>query len=101
MIMYLSHFIILKLISCLHPGSSTPISNEDLQAVTNDISDTSNRTITFSVIRHPKLGRLVTMQPDNSTKDISTFTQDMVSEEILATLLSNFTIEYFNIQEEG
>ncbi|XP_053181488.1 chondroitin sulfate proteoglycan 4 [Scomber japonicus] len=60
------------------PGSSTPISNEDLQAVTNDISDTSNRTITFSVIRHPKLGRLVTMQPDNSTKDISTFTQDMV-----------------------
>ncbi|XP_037634150.1 chondroitin sulfate proteoglycan 4 [Sebastes umbrosus] len=60
------------------PGSSTPITNEALQAVTNDISNTSNRIITFSVIRHPKLGRLVTRQPDNSTVDISTFTQDMV-----------------------
>ncbi|XP_067471035.1 chondroitin sulfate proteoglycan 4 [Thunnus thynnus] len=60
------------------PGSSTPISNEDLQAVTNDISNTSNRIITFSVIRQPKLGRLVLRQPDNSTVDISTFTQDMV-----------------------
>ncbi|KAM7391293.1 hypothetical protein PAMP_021993 [Pampus punctatissimus] len=60
------------------PGSSTLISNEDLQAVTNDISNTSNRIITFSVIRHPKLGRLVTRQPDNSTVDIFTFTQDMV-----------------------
>ncbi|KAM9858922.1 chondroitin sulfate proteoglycan 4 [Aulostomus maculatus] len=60
------------------PGSSTAITNEDLQAVTNDISNTSNRTITFSVIRHPKLGRLVMRTPDNSTVDISTFTQDMV-----------------------
>ncbi|KAM3867633.1 chondroitin sulfate proteoglycan 4 [Diretmus argenteus] len=61
------------------PGSSTPITTKDLQAVTNDNSNTSNRTITFSVIRNPKLGRLVTMQPDNSTVDISTFTQDMVN----------------------
>ncbi|KAM7415865.1 hypothetical protein PAMA_018093 [Pampus argenteus] len=61
------------------PGSSTLISNEDLQAVTNDISNTSNRIITFSVIRHPKLGRLVTRQSDNSTVDIFTFTQDMVN----------------------
>ncbi|XP_033947427.1 chondroitin sulfate proteoglycan 4 [Pseudochaenichthys georgianus] len=60
------------------PGSSTPITNEDLQAVTNDISNPSTRIITFSVIRQPKLGRLVTRQPDNSTVDISTFTQDMV-----------------------
>ncbi|KAJ4941804.1 hypothetical protein JOQ06_011678 [Pogonophryne albipinna] len=60
------------------PGSSTAITNEDLQAVTNDISNTSTRIITFSVIRQPKLGRLVTRQPDNSTVDISTFTQDMV-----------------------
>uniref|UniRef100_UPI003AAF0E0E chondroitin sulfate proteoglycan 4 n=1 Tax=Centroberyx gerrardi TaxID=166262 RepID=UPI003AAF0E0E len=63
------------------PGSSTPITKEDLQAVTNDNSNTSNRTITFSVIRHPKLGRLVTKQPDNSTLDISTFTQHMVDRE--------------------
>ncbi|XP_008293396.1 chondroitin sulfate proteoglycan 4 [Stegastes partitus] len=60
------------------PGSSRPLTNEDLQAVTNDISNTSNRIITFGVIRHPKLGRLVARQPDNSTVDVSTFTQDMV-----------------------
>uniref|UniRef100_A0A8D0D8D4 Chondroitin sulfate proteoglycan 4ba n=1 Tax=Sander lucioperca TaxID=283035 RepID=A0A8D0D8D4_SANLU len=67
------------------PGSSTPITNEDLQAVTNDISNTLNRIITFSVIRQPKLGRLLKRQPDNSTMDISTFTQDMVSEELKVT----------------
>nr|XP_020449501.1 chondroitin sulfate proteoglycan 4-like isoform X2 [Monopterus albus] len=61
------------------PGSSTPLTNEELQAVTNDISNTSNRIITFSVIRPPKLGRLAARQPDNSTVDISSFTQDMVN----------------------
>uniref|UniRef100_A0A4W6BK35 Chondroitin sulfate proteoglycan 4ba n=1 Tax=Lates calcarifer TaxID=8187 RepID=A0A4W6BK35_LATCA len=70
------------------PGSSALITNEDLQAVTNDISNTSIRIITYSVIRHPKLGRLVTRQPDNSTVDISTFTQDMVSEELEVSTLS-------------
>ncbi|KAM4576560.1 chondroitin sulfate proteoglycan 4 isoform 2-T2 [Odontesthes bonariensis] len=60
------------------PGSSRPITNEQLQAMTNDISNTSKRIITFGVMRHPKLGRLVRRQPDNSTVDISTFTQDMV-----------------------
>ncbi|XP_029296168.1 LOW QUALITY PROTEIN: chondroitin sulfate proteoglycan 4 [Cottoperca gobio] len=63
------------------PGSSTLITNEHLQTVTNDISNTSNRIVTFSVIRHPKLGRLVMRQPDNSTVDISTFTQDMVDKK--------------------
>lgn len=60
------------------PGSSTPITSDNLQAVTNDISDSSNRTVTFSVTRHPKLGRLVLKQSDNSVVDTSTFTQDMV-----------------------
>lgn len=60
------------------PGSSTPITNESLQAVTNDIDSFSTRIVTFSVTRHPKLGRLVLKQPDNSTVEISTFTQDMV-----------------------
>ncbi|KAG7489925.1 chondroitin sulfate proteoglycan 4-like [Solea senegalensis] len=60
------------------PGFSALITNESLQAVTNDISNTSSRTIVYSVIRHPKLGRLVMKRPDNSTVDISTFTQDMV-----------------------
>ncbi|MED6261924.1 hypothetical protein ATANTOWER_012006, partial [Ataeniobius toweri] len=60
------------------PGSSRPITNEDLQAVTNDVANPSNRTITFNMVRHPKLGRLARKQSDNSTVDISTFTQDMV-----------------------
>ncbi|XP_077378738.1 chondroitin sulfate proteoglycan 4 isoform X2 [Festucalex cinctus] len=60
------------------PGSSTAISNEELQVVTNDVSSALNRTITFSVIRHPKLGRLVRKQSGNVSVDISTFTQDMV-----------------------
>ncbi|XP_068506327.1 chondroitin sulfate proteoglycan 4 isoform X2 [Syngnathus scovelli] len=41
------------------PGSWRAISNEELQVVTNDVSDTSKRTVTFDVIRHPTLGRLV------------------------------------------
>ncbi|XP_061762150.1 chondroitin sulfate proteoglycan 4 isoform X1 [Nerophis ophidion] len=61
------------------PGSSRAISSNELQVVTNDVSDISNRTITFSVTRHPKLGRLVRKHPDNSTVDISTFTQDMLN----------------------
>ncbi|XP_041756313.2 chondroitin sulfate proteoglycan 4 [Coregonus clupeaformis] len=66
------------------PGSTTPITKEDLQAVTNDKSDTSNRTITFNVIRRPKLGRLVTVLADNITVDVSSFTQTMVDQrEIL------------------
>ncbi|XP_071011950.1 chondroitin sulfate proteoglycan 4-like [Oncorhynchus clarkii lewisi] len=66
------------------PGSTTPITKEDLQALTNDKSDTSNRTITFNVIRRPKLGRLVTVLADNFTVDVSSFTQTMVDQrEIL------------------
>ncbi|CAL1614865.1 unnamed protein product [Knipowitschia caucasica] len=60
------------------PGSSTPITNENLQAVTNDISHSSNRSITFSVTRAPRLGHLVWERPDLSVLEISTFTQDMV-----------------------
>ncbi|XP_037536840.1 chondroitin sulfate proteoglycan 4 [Nematolebias whitei] len=60
------------------PGSSRPLTNEDLQAGTNDISNTSNRVITFSVTQRPKLGRLVRRQSDNTTEDISVFTQEMV-----------------------
>ncbi|XP_061673562.1 chondroitin sulfate proteoglycan 4 [Syngnathoides biaculeatus] len=63
------------------PGSSTAISNEELQVMTNDVTGTSNRTITFSVIRHPKLGRLVRKQAENDPVDISTFTQDMVDQK--------------------
>nr|XP_015828667.2 chondroitin sulfate proteoglycan 4 [Nothobranchius furzeri] len=60
------------------PGSSRPITNEDLEAVTNDVSNSSTRVVTFSVVRPPKLGRLVKTLSDNTTEDISTFTQSMV-----------------------
>ncbi|XP_074526930.1 chondroitin sulfate proteoglycan 4 [Halichoeres trimaculatus] len=70
------------------PGSSAPITSQDLHAVTNDISNTSNRIITYNVIRHPKLGRLVMKQLDNSTVDISTFTQDMVDRRVVMYIQS-------------
>lgn len=57
--------------------------------MTNDFSNASNRVITFSVVRQPKLGRLALRRPDNSTSDVSAFTQDMVSDclDVMATPL--------------
>ncbi|XP_041103180.1 chondroitin sulfate proteoglycan 4-like [Polyodon spathula] len=66
------------------PGSLTPISSEDLQAVTNDDDGAGNRTITFTLVSSPTLGRLVRVEPDNSTVEISTFTQAMVDEGVIA-----------------
>ncbi|XP_064163208.1 chondroitin sulfate proteoglycan 4-like [Anguilla rostrata] len=65
------------------PGSSTPISTEDLQAVTNDNDITGNRTIVFTVIGPPKLGKLVKKQADNSTAEVFSFTQSMVDEGVI------------------
>ncbi|KAJ8005570.1 hypothetical protein DPEC_G00119310 [Dallia pectoralis] len=62
------------------PGSTMPITRENLWAVTNDRSETANRTILFNVIRRPKLGRLVTILLDNSTVDASSFTQTMLDQ---------------------
>ncbi|XP_048876342.1 chondroitin sulfate proteoglycan 4-like [Brienomyrus brachyistius] len=62
------------------PGSSTPISAEELLAVTNDNDGAQNRSIVFTVISPPKLGRLVKIQADNTTAEISSFTQTMVDE---------------------
>ncbi|MGH0173206.1 UNVERIFIED_CONTAM: hypothetical protein FKN15_077477 [Acipenser sinensis] len=61
----------------VHSGSLTSISSEDLQAVTNDEDGAGNRTITFTLVSSPTLGRLVRVEPDNSTVEISTFTQAM------------------------
>ncbi|KAJ8339261.1 hypothetical protein SKAU_G00360470 [Synaphobranchus kaupii] len=65
------------------PGSSTPISTEDLRAVTNDNDVMGNRTIVFTVIGPPKLGKLVKKQTDNSTAEVSSFTQSMVDEGVI------------------
>ncbi|KAK6494818.1 chondroitin sulfate proteoglycan 4-like [Huso huso] len=66
------------------PGSLTYISSEDLQAITNDDDGAGNRTITFTLVSSPTLGRLVRVEPDNSTVEISTFTQAMVDEGAIA-----------------
>lgn len=60
-------------------GSVTPISEQELQAVTNDVSDSRrNNSVVFVVTDPPKLGSLVRRMPDNSTRNVSTFTQGMV-----------------------
>jgi len=63
----------------LYLGSICLILNNILQAVTNDDSGITNRTIYFTVINPPKFGKLVKLQADKTTTDISSFTQQMVS----------------------
>ncbi|XP_027627858.1 chondroitin sulfate proteoglycan 4 [Tupaia chinensis] len=67
----------------IFPGSTKPLSSHDLKAVTNDMDDTGNRTVTFMVVSSPRLGRLVRMNSDNSTEDVSIFTQYLVSEGLI------------------
>ncbi|KAF4113076.1 hypothetical protein G5714_005621 [Onychostoma macrolepis] len=62
------------------PGSLSLISNNILQAVTNDDTGISNRTLYFSVISPPKFGKLVSLKANKTTTDISSFTQQMVDE---------------------
>ncbi|KAM9841260.1 chondroitin sulfate proteoglycan 4-like [Aulostomus maculatus] len=64
----------------VYPGSVTPISKQELQVVTNDISNIKkNHSVVFAVTAPPEFGRLVRRMPDNSTRNISTFTQNMVN----------------------
>ncbi|XP_030644982.1 chondroitin sulfate proteoglycan 4 [Chanos chanos] len=66
------------------PGSLSSITKEDLQVVTNDDEDKSNRTIVFAVLNPPKFGKLVNTQANNSAVEISSFTQEMVNEGVVA-----------------
>ncbi|NXY25801.1 CSPG4 protein, partial [Atrichornis clamosus] len=61
------------------PGSRKPISQHDLKAVTNDVTNAGNRTITFVIVTSPKLGRLIRVNSDDTTQEILSFTQSMVS----------------------
>lgn len=72
---------LLRVVVCLK-GSVTPISEQELQVVTNNISDIRRSNVVFAVTVPPKLGRLVQRLPDNSTRNISTFTQSMVGGSI-------------------
>ncbi|XP_042365625.1 chondroitin sulfate proteoglycan 4-like [Plectropomus leopardus] len=68
----------------VYPGSVTPVSELELQAVTNDVSDIKrNHSVVFAVTALPKLGSLVQRMPDNSTQNISTFTQSMVNDGVI------------------
>ncbi|KAG2466648.1 CSPG4 protein, partial [Polypterus senegalus] len=64
------------------PGSRTTISADNLRAVTNDMA--GNRTISYTIVSSPKLGRLIRVGPNNSIVEISTFTQAMVDEGLIA-----------------
>ncbi|XP_061590352.1 chondroitin sulfate proteoglycan 4-like [Cololabis saira] len=68
----------------VYPGSVTPISKQDLQVVTNNVSDIQrNQSLVFALTAPPKLGRLVQRMPDNSTRNIHTFTQSMVNHGVV------------------
>ncbi|XP_029941244.1 chondroitin sulfate proteoglycan 4-like [Salarias fasciatus] len=68
----------------VYPGSVTPISEQELQVVTNNVSDIRrNQSIIFAVTVPPKLGRLLRRMPDNSTRNVSAFTQKMVDEGLI------------------
>nr|XP_021494584.1 chondroitin sulfate proteoglycan 4-like [Meriones unguiculatus] len=64
------------------PGSTKPLSSHDLRAVTND-DKAGNRTVTFTVVSSPRLGRLLKMNSDNRTEDVSVFTQSLVNEGLI------------------
>ncbi|KAM9735104.1 chondroitin sulfate proteoglycan 4-like [Menidia menidia] len=68
----------------VYPGSVTPITEEELKVVTNNISDIRrNQSVVFAVTAPPKLGRLIRRMPDNSSRSISTFTQAMVRDGVI------------------
>ncbi|XP_026572382.1 chondroitin sulfate proteoglycan 4-like [Pseudonaja textilis] len=67
----------------IFPGSRKPITPHNLKAVTNDAVEVENRTIAFTIINSPKLGRLIRIFSENNTQDISSFTQSMVDKGLI------------------
>lgn len=65
------------------PGTQRVISSEVLKAVTNDQSDKNNRTVTFQVSSPPKHGRILKRNSENSTAEMTSFTQSMVDEGMI------------------
>ncbi|NWH64871.1 CSPG4 protein, partial [Geococcyx californianus] len=76
------------------PGSRKPISRHDLKAVTNDVTNAGNRTITFITVTSPKLGRLIKVNSDNTTQETISFTQSMVDEGVIM-------YEHLNAESSG
>ncbi|XP_055369493.1 chondroitin sulfate proteoglycan 4-like isoform X2 [Betta splendens] len=68
----------------VYPGSVTPISERELHVVTNNVTDIrGNPSVAFTVTAPPKLGRLLQRMPDNSTRNVYTFTQRMVDHGVI------------------
>ncbi|KAG8131106.1 hypothetical protein E2320_017659 [Naja naja] len=67
----------------IFPGSRKSITSHNLKAVTNDVVEVENRTIAFTIINSPKLGRLIRIFSENNTQDISSFTQSMVDKGLI------------------
>ncbi|KAM8812639.1 LOW QUALITY PROTEIN: chondroitin sulfate proteoglycan 4-like [Rhynchonycteris naso] len=67
----------------VHTGSTKALTSGDLRAVINDVDSAGNRTVTFMVVSAPRLGRLVRVNADNSSKGVSVFTQDLVNEQLI------------------
>uniref|UniRef100_A0A672QXZ4 Si:dkey-193c22.2 n=1 Tax=Sinocyclocheilus grahami TaxID=75366 RepID=A0A672QXZ4_SINGR len=76
------------------PGFLSLISNNILQAVTNDDTGLSNRTIYFTVINPPKFGKLVSLKADKTTTDILSFTQQMVMSWLLSNKMYHIVFFY-------
>uniref|UniRef100_A0A672KVS1 Chondroitin sulfate proteoglycan 4-like n=1 Tax=Sinocyclocheilus grahami TaxID=75366 RepID=A0A672KVS1_SINGR len=63
------------------PGSSKLITEDELLIITNDFDDIyGNHTITYTMTSPPRFGSLIWKQDENSTEEISSFTQNMVKE---------------------
>ncbi|KAJ8778459.1 hypothetical protein J1605_013646 [Eschrichtius robustus] len=77
----------------LHLGSMKPLSARDLRAATNDVDSAGNRTMTFTVVSSPRLGRLVRVSSDNSTEDVSVFTQHLNPLSVLVEAGAGSSVE--------
>ncbi|XP_048398183.1 chondroitin sulfate proteoglycan 4 [Stegostoma tigrinum] len=65
------------------PGTLKRIKSADLKATTNDDS-TGNRSLTYTLVSFPKLGRVVKIDADNLTHEETNFTQNMINEGLIA-----------------
>lgn len=88
LLMFLLSFPLSHWIFGTFKGSVTPLSEQHLLAATNQDRDLQrNQSVVFTVTVPPKLGRLVQRLPDNSTQNVSTFTQGMVGPRLVPRLL--------------
>ncbi|XP_068952619.1 chondroitin sulfate proteoglycan 4-like isoform X1 [Petaurus breviceps papuanus] len=81
------------------PGSTKPITSHVLKAVTNDGDSVGNRTVTFTVLSSPKLGRLIRLHSGSDTQDVSAFTQSAVDEGLILYKHTNSDIQVWDEED--